>query len=85
MIQENAECVGAEVSKGRYLKVDGCSLACKGVSTMFIYGSGPKCNKKGCICWCEINARSNGTCSTSSIQHYNLYKNGNLNKGKILI
>ena len=62
------ECDGTEINKGRFLTVDGCSLACKGIATMFIYGTGKKCNKKGCICWCE------STCSMIPIENYELYE-----------
>ena len=79
------ECDGAEISKGRFSNIVECSLACKGVSTMFIYGSGSKCNKDGCTCWCETSALSNGTCTYTPIPNYNLYTHNNLEKGRLII
>ena len=77
-MEENKECDGSDISKGRFLKVGGCSTACHGISTMFIYGTGKKCNRKGCKCWCETSARPDGTCSMNPIQNYELYKYANL-------
>ena len=78
LVEENRECDGTEINKGRFLTVDGCSLACKGIATMFIYGTRKKCNEKGCICWCETSALPDSTCSMIPIENYELYEYVNL-------
>ena len=50
---------------------------------MFIFGTnefgykdvyGERCNEKGCDCYCETQASSDGNCPTKDHDGYNLYK-----------
>ena len=83
MVKENMRCDGAVVNKGKFLGIGGCSSACNGLSTLFIYGTTEsKCDQNGCNCWCETSAGSDGTCNLIPMQGYKLYTYKNLNPGE---
>jgi hypothetical protein len=73
------ECGGAETFRGPFSDVGDCARACKGVATMFAFGTNefgdPRCNTDGCSCYCETSARG-GNCNVESHNGYRLYKYG---------
>ena len=90
LIANEKDCKGSEVYVGRFSNATGCASECKNISSMFIFGFGPKCNYKGCKCWCKYDALANGTCSTIGIRHYDLYRvffpePGNCNSYRIML
>lgn len=80
MIAEKTECDGSEAWKGRQYTVDQCASQCKGVSSLFIFGtndySDNRCFDNGCDCYCETSARSDGTCPRIAHNGFRLYKFG---------
>ena len=97
LVATRSECGGSEINlgvayDGRPLTFDieYCADRCKGISSMFAFGTNdygnPRCyteNKypnKGCNCLCETGAKSDGTCSHSSHSGYRLYR---YEKGKM--
>ena len=88
MQAEKEECDGSEISKGKLPSVDDCASQCKGVSSMFAFGTNDflknRCNKEGCNCLCETSATEEGTCERVDHNGYRLYKyskgNGASNK-----
>ena len=80
LVQEQKECGGSEVSKGRLDSLLECADACYGVASMFIFGTNdfgdPRCedNGKQCKCFCEDSANVDGTCDTIDHNGYRLYK-----------
>ena len=57
--------------------VEDCAAACRGVSTMFSYGTNKygknRCTSTGCKCLCEKSANQLGTCMNKENSGYNLY------------
>ena len=72
------ECGGSEVSKGKLPSVDDCASQCKGVASMFAFGTNDyltnRCNSNGCQCLCETSATEDGTCNSVNHKGYRLYK-----------
>ena len=64
--------------------IEQCAESCKGVSSMFIFGTNDfgwtwegwwhPCNDEGCSCYCEISAKDNGTCDMQANEGFRLYK-----------
>ena len=78
---EQAECDGNEIgydSNEQIASVEECAERCKGVSSMFVFGTNdfgnPRCNDKGCYCICETAAKIDGTCTQIEHTGYRLYK-----------
>ena len=84
LVQEQKECDGEEVVKGRMDSIDQCVEACNGVSSMFAFGTNDfgenRCYSNGCECICETAARDNGICYMNDHKGYRLYKFGQLGK-----
>ena len=63
---------------GRLESVEECAEACTGVSSMFIFGTNDfgkkRCNRKGCKCYCETSAATDGTCNVKNHRGYRLYR-----------
>ena len=80
MIGEKKECGGSEIFEGRLFKAEGCALNCKGVASMFIFGTNKfgtnRCNRNGCKCYCETSASDDGSCNIKNHKGYQLYKFG---------
>ena len=91
LVSNKAECGGAEladwnIGDGRPLTFDVgyCADRCKGISTMFAFGtndySGNRCYpknnypNKGCNCLCETAAKADGTCTSTGHSGYRLYR-----------
>ena len=84
LVQEQKECDGEEVVKGRMDSIDQCVEACNGVSSMFAFGTNDfgdvRCYSNGCECICETAARDDGICYMNDHKGYRLYKFGQLGK-----
>jgi len=72
---------------GRVGEVSQCAEKCRAISTMFIFGTnefgfedqyGKRCDGRGCDCYCETEATSDGNCEMEDHEGYNLYKFVNL-------
>ena len=78
LVRGKAECSGDEDTKGYLKTIEDCAIQCKGVSSMFLYGTtkwgDSRCNKDGCMCICETAAASSGTCSATENKGYDLFK-----------
>ena len=63
--------------------IDKCAKACKGVASMFAFGTNdfgvPRCYADGCTCLCETGASDDGTCSMVDHKGYHLYRFGTAN------
>ena len=72
------ECSGSEISKGKLPSVDECASECKGISSMFAFGTNDylknRCDNNGCNCLCETSAAEEGTCDRVDHNGYRLYK-----------
>ena len=85
LVAEKKECTGSEVNKGRFgsNEIDKCANACKGVSSMFAFGTNDfgndRCTSEGCNCICESGADEYGMCTMKDHDGYRLYR---LNQGK---
>ena len=50
-------------TKIRIMDIKDCAKKCRGVSSLFIFGTRPLgCSVYGCKCHCEIDASSVGSC-----------------------
>ena len=78
LVRGKSECSGDEDTKGYLKTIEDCAIQCKGVSSMFLYGTtkwgDSRCNKDGCMCICETAAASSGTCSATENKGYDLFK-----------
>ena len=78
MVAEKKECSGSEVEKGKIKTINECANSCKGVASMFAYGTNDfnngRCNTDGCECICESAADADGACATSDHSGYRLYR-----------
>ena len=76
-IAEKKECKGSEVGH-RLNSIDDCATACKGVASLFAFGTNDfennRCYNNGCDCLCETAATSQGTCEQKDHDGYRLYK-----------
>ena len=89
LIAEKRQCKGPEHYVSKLKTIYLCHEACKGSSTMFLYGLAPRrCNETGCDCYCET-ASKDGECTTEDHQAFNLYAVGEFIKvdkqGEIVI
>ena len=67
------ECTGSEIFQVNQKTIDLCYKACKGFSSMFIYGLSPtRCFEDGCNCYCETSS-TNGKCTIKDDSGFNLY------------
>lgn len=80
LVANKKECNGAETFKGYVATVEDCGRECRGLSSMFVFGTNhygqTKCNSKGCRCYCETSANDDGTCTMVDHNGYRLYKYG---------
>ena len=79
LVAEKTECSGKEYSRGYMANAEQCAVACKGWSTLFVFGTNDfgtnRCNDEGhCRCYCETQALKDGTCSQIDHAGYRLYK-----------
>jgi len=80
LVAEKKECTGSEVDKGRFgsNEIDKCANACKGVSSMFAFGTNDfgndRCTSEGCKCICESGADEYGMCTMKDHDGYRLYR-----------
>ena len=75
LVATKTECIGQDERWiGKVQDVETCATSCKGVSSMFIFGTNDfgegRCNKDGCNCMCETSAWPNGTCSMFDSDKY---------------
>ena len=79
---EKKECSGSEKRMGSFKHIYECASKCKGVASMFVFGTNDfgvnRCDSNGCECYCETSATVEGTCSQRNHEGFNLYK---YNKG----
>ena len=84
LVSEKRECNGPEIWAGKLKSLEDCATACRGIASMFIYGTtdfGTKrCDSEGCNCVCETPARS-GACEEVDHKGYRLYKYTTIFKG----
>ena len=84
LVSEKKECSGPEMVAGKLKTLADCAQACRGIASMFLYGTtdfGTKrCDSEGCNCVCETNARS-GDCEEVDHKGYRLYKYTTIFKG----
>ena len=70
-------CDGSKIAIGAYTDLGGCAEACKGISSMFAYGTNDfgtnRCYDDGCSCLCETSATEKGTCDRIDHNGYRLY------------
>ena len=66
---EKKICEGGHESKGKLGTVEACGNICKGVASMFIYAPA-----HDGYCYCETDAKDQGTCTTRERVNYNLYR-----------
>ena len=90
MFAERKECDSTEIFKGKLPSVDNCASQCKGVASMFIFGTNDygtdRCNDDGCSCYCETSATEEGTCNRKNHNGFRLYKFGITNsKGQYYV
>ena len=80
LVAEKKECSGSEIHIAALHVVDECASRCKGVASMFVFGTNDygeaRCWDEGCSCYCETSATEEGTCSTVNHRGYRLYKYG---------
>ena len=78
LVADKKECSGSEKGVGKLKDIAECAWKCKGVASMFIFGtnvfSKNRCDHTGCECICETVATDEGTCKTISHNGYRLYK-----------
>ena len=79
MVGEKEECDGAKYEDKRYRTLSDCASQCKGVSSMFAFGTAEfgdsQClGDATCRCLCETSATKEGTCTTINNDGYRLYK-----------
>ena len=82
LVGERRECAGSETNVGWKRTAGDCALACRGKSSMFIFGTNDFGTRRcllpcrGCKCYCET-ASSSGVCD-EEIDHdgFRLYKFG---------
>ena len=83
LVAEKKECTGSEVDKGKFKTEQMCANACKGVASMFAFGTNDfgtdRCTSEGCQCICESGADEYGMCTTKDHKGYRLYR---VNKGR---
>ena len=85
LVKDRAECAGDEIYPGEIATIEDCASECKGISSMFAFGTNDygasRCLADGskCNCLCETAASSNGVCQESAHSGYRLYAyQGNL-------
>ena len=79
---DREECTGYDFEIKPYLQgAEECAFACKGVASMFIFGTNDfgtnRCstsNRSKCKCWCQKGASADGSCSAHNHNGYKLYK-----------
>ena len=75
---EGKRCPSLGDHKGILNSVDSCGSVCKGVASMFIFGTnalgGSGCNSNGCDCFCATGATDQGTCTTVENNWTHLYR-----------
>ena len=78
LVGAKKECGGSEKNKGRMDSIDECAKACKGIASMFVFGTNDfevdRCNAQGCTCYCETAAKDDGTCQIVDHKGYRLYR-----------
>ena len=78
MVAERKECGGAELWMGRLPSIEACVAKCRGVASMFAFGTNDfgwnSCYNDECTCYCETSAKDDGTCNLISNSGYRLYK-----------
>ena len=90
-VTDEKECGGSEKSIGTKKTLSECAENCRGISSMFIYGTNDfgetKCKTNGkedCPCYCETSSKD-GECKWVDNKGYSLYKyveNVEARKGK---
>ena len=79
LVAEKQECSGSEVYKGEVQTIEECGSICKGIASMFIFGTNDfgnnQCFSDGCRCYCETGATDQGTCEImNNHDGFRLYK-----------
>ena len=77
LVSDVSECSGSEIDQGQLENVIQCGERCRGVSTMFIFGTNDygktPCENGKCRCWCETSATTDGTCDITTNNGFRLY------------
>ena len=75
---DKTECDGSEIWKPKTSDLESCAQSCRGISSMFLYGTNDfgsiRCYTDGCSCVCETAAMPDGTCSRIGNNGWKLYK-----------
>ena len=86
-VTDEVECGGSEKSIGTVNSLKDCADSCRGISSMFIYGTNDfgenKCKTLGmedCPCYCETSAKD-AECEWVDNSGYKLYKYVESKKG----
>ena len=78
LVAHKKECGGSEINQGGFKGVEDCASICKGVASMFAFGTNDylnnRCYSEGCKCLCETAASDEGTCSQVAHNGFRLYK-----------
>ena len=79
-----AECEGTEEFQGKKKTEEECANSCRGISSLFIYGTNEfgldRCDSAGCSCFCELP--SGGECIQKEHKGFKLYKYGSATMDK---
>ena len=77
LVAKKKECGDGELHAGDFYTISECRDACKGKSSLFIFGRAGtarcKHNNKKCRCYCETSASQDGKCTQKDHGNYNLY------------
>ena len=83
LVDKKKECSGSEIQIGYVGEISQCAENCRAISSMFSFGTnefgysdkfGKRCDKRGCDCYCETQATTDGNCPARDHEGYNLYK-----------
>ena len=71
-----SEILKSKVYKGLQSSVESCGLACKGVASIFLYGTNDYVGGKSdsADCYCETDATDQGTCNTTKNGPFRMYR-----------
>ena len=85
LVAEKHECGGDEENAGRKKTLEECANSCRGVSSMFVYGTNDfgqnRCSSVDCLCYCELSSKL-GQCNQITHNGYRLYRYKSGNSGK---
>ena len=79
LVAEKSKCQDdSEIDIETVSTLQECARVCKGISSMFAFGTndfeGDKCTSDGCKCLCEVSALKHGECTLLENLGYRLYR-----------